>query len=201
MYWEKVLEEATRLIERGWTICGITPGTKDQQTSPTNDLTDVRRWLENDQNIGLGVCVYASGLVVFDIDTEDGLDWFNQRNGAAEHVGPMVRTLRGYHLYFQAPPDPPETGTIWFEDLYVGDLISCHWEYGDSYAVAPPSRFVTDAPLLSGAYWWQNFEAELPSLPAWLMEFHSPRKPPSYGPWDYPDEEEEEDYEYWEAYD
>jgi hypothetical protein len=98
-------------------------------------------WSHYGENANVGIVAGPSGLVIVDIDGDEGMAKFGEVTGG-EFVTPfVVRTSRGWHLYFSAEAESalrPQAA----EGL---DLRA-----GNSFVVAPPSRHKD-----GGRYEWQ----------------------------------------------
>jgi hypothetical protein len=123
-----------------------------------NDLNKIDAiWeAEPDLNIGLPT---GYQFDVLDLDGQTGLDSFRNLlpTTGYRHEGPIVKTPRGTHLYFQ-----PTGWTVWS----TGREVGIDWRGRGGYVVAPPSINTE-----GDKYRWVNpLTDTIPQMPEWLHE-------------------------------
>jgi hypothetical protein len=112
-----------------------------QQAATANVEFVAGLWSRYGEEANVGIVAGPSGLVIVDIDGANGLDRFGEVAGGAFETPFIVKTGRGWHLYFSADAENslrPQAG----DGL---DLRAGH-----SFVVAPPSRHRD-----GGRYEWQ----------------------------------------------
>jgi replicative DNA helicase len=81
----------------------IVPWTPFQTRHPTEQ--EVCEWFEQNPAANIGIVTGRTGrisnLVVFDLDSENAVDYANARGGFSDT--PKVRTGKGYHIYMRHP--------------------------------------------------------------------------------------------------
>ena len=176
------LEAALSYAKRGWPIfpCKVNakrPLTPKGVHNATIDESRIRQWwaMWPQANIGLA-CGTASGLVVIDVDGEDGRQSLQK---LVDTHGPLPRTLasstgRGVHYIFRAGDDPIRTTT---SELGKGiDTRST-----SNYIIAPPSIHESGK-----QYAWQPGyspdDIEPADLPAWLRPADKRKQAPAPAP-------------------
>jgi protein-arginine kinase activator protein McsA len=106
-----MLEFAQKYLDAGFSIIPLAPNSKRpaletwaefQQRRPT--LDEVAQWWQNGSNYGIAVvCGKVSNLIVLDIDDETKFGVALKAIGEALPDTPIVRTRKGWHLYFRYP--------------------------------------------------------------------------------------------------
>lgn len=158
----ELLYAALRYAELGLRVFPVEPGgkvpvIKAWQIEATTDRDRIdwfwtrHQWRE--ANIGL----VAERFTVVDIDGKDGAESFKGLMPEGQpfaHAGPLVKTPKGYHLYYSPG---------WWENIRgAANHIDIRTK-GNGYVLAPPSRTV------SGEYRWVRPYAEpLPDPEEWL---------------------------------
>jgi len=142
--------EVHNALRRGWHLCPINPRAKrgisgyagrtsyHLTTHYARDIDaawlTVDAWFACQPGANIGVDLYASGLLVVDVDTKSGLDVLEP---LALEDCPVVRTARGWHLYFLRPAGMNKGGCLYDQaGDKVADVIGgleCH------YALLPGS--------------------------------------------------------------
>jgi len=153
-----LLEASLQYVGRGWAVfplhsvqdgrctcgrdCGKNAGkhprVKGGFKVATTDAGQIEAWWQQWPNANIGIATGAfSGLVVIDIDGASGLATLRvlvDRYGTLPRTA-IVKTARGWHLYFAMPKT---CATI---PCSTGDGLDVRGDGG--YAVAPPSLHVT----------------------------------------------------------
>jgi hypothetical protein len=120
---------------------------------PTHD--ELLVWFEDTEN-NIGIITGEShGPVVVDIDSKEGIQAFNSVTQNTKYETPLVKTGRGYHLYFSMHNSGAKTRP--------GFITDCDLKASGGYVVAPPSINGT-----GGAYTWlrRPDEYDLQPLPS-----------------------------------
>lgn len=141
-----------------------------QKRRPTRD--ELRTWFsEGDYNIGI-VTGKISGIVVVDLDSEEALKYVEDHNFPP---APMVKTGKGYHLYYKHPKDREVRNFQKRDDLPGIDIR------GDGGYVMAPSSIHPNGEV----YEWvfrqdlEDFEDDpLPKLPEILLVKKQSEKTP-----------------------
>ena len=136
---------------QNWTILGVglnkRPIGEWGPGSPNRyDYTNSERIYQLGNVPGIAVVTGPSGLVIIDLDNDAAIHAWAERFGTP--LTRIVKTPRGRHLYFQAPPGlhiPPGTEIMPGVDV----------RGAESYAILPPS-------ILHGPYTWANTNPILP---------------------------------------
>lgn len=152
---------------RGWPVFPLQP--RDKRPHPgshgckdaTTDAEAIREWWAEHPDDNIGIACGAPGPVVIDCDGDAGNLWL------AEHVcdlppGPRVRTGRGVHLYFAAPP-----GRRIKNRAHICPGLDARATGG--YVVAPPSVHPS-----GDVYCWTDDDLTLAALPADLLALLDP---------------------------
>jgi hypothetical protein len=123
----------------------------------------LQRWFEKDQRNVAILTGRISGVVVLDIDSEEGER--NAKNRGIPEDGPQVMTGKGRHIYFAYP----------FERLderhelknFAGTVQGVDFRGDGGYVVAPPSLHASRR-----EYRWvdNSFDKKLPPCPDWLFD-------------------------------
>ena len=136
----QVLAWAKYYVSLGWSVIPLWPGKKNpmlgksevlqyRERLPTSD--ELNTWFGNsDSNLGILTGVIR-GPVVVDLDSTDGLQAFKSLTQNRQHQTPLVKTGKGYHLYFQK-----SNGDINNRARFITD---CDIRATGGYVVAPPS--------------------------------------------------------------
>ena len=120
---ERLLDNALRLAERGFSVFPLAPSLKipakgftDWERKATTDPDQIRKWWEN-VGFNVGVACGPSGLLVVDCDVKpnEQIDarwsfarWLREHGLSASMETLIVTTPSGgNHLYFRAPQDQP----------------------------------------------------------------------------------------------
>jgi hypothetical protein len=143
---------------------GKHPRTRNGLKDATSDPDDVAYFWDKHPDANIGLVTGPSRLAVVDIDTDDA------RSVLEEHLpleklagGPVVRTARGWHLYF-ADPDARARPSVG-----IGTHKGIDLRAGDSYVVAPPSLHA------SGHVYEQIRNGDAPSLPREVRAYFEKR--------------------------
>ncbi len=134
-------------------------GQRDSSTDPRLIRAWWRQW--PDANIGLTT---GAVLDVCDIDTNDGLAAVLDILNVIRPAGPLVRSGRGWHLWFAASNLPSR----------VGLLPGVDWRGRGGYVVAPPSRHMSGRRYLFQQPWTNPV---LPACPQPLQRLVLPPAP------------------------
>lgn len=139
----RVLEAALGYASLGWKVLPLKKESKEPDGSlvpngvkdASSDETVIRQWWERNPKAGVGIATgLMSGIVVVDIDTQEE-DAISRYLPAMAEATPIVRTGRGYHIYFKAPSDLPKIPNI---VRVEGKPVDIKGDGG--YVVAPPTR-------------------------------------------------------------
>jgi energy-coupling factor transporter ATP-binding protein EcfA2 len=168
------LDIARQYLDAGFSIIPLAPNCKRpetkswvefQQRKPT--LDEIANWWRNESHYGVAiVCGRVSGIVVLDIDDPEKFGVALQAIGETLPDTPIVRTRKGWHLYFRYP---------------ANRIVRRHDRLGDwgaelrgdgHYVVAPPS-------VVEGhSYRWAKRngkrmalgEVPIAECPEWLLD-------------------------------
>ncbi len=131
------LISALTYLENGFSIIPLAKSSKTpcihswkkyQSQLPTTE--EVKQWFTDNPDANIGIVTgKVSNLVVIDLDSEKAIETFRQHNWFDE-CG-VVKTSRGYHLYFQYPDFEVRNA------VKIETDIDIRGEGG--YVVAPPS--------------------------------------------------------------
>ena len=145
--------------------CGRNAGKHPRVTGgfkvATTDARQIEVWWRKWPDTNIGIATGAvSGLVVIDIDGTDGLATLQSL--VAQH-GPLprtaiVKTARGWHLYFAKPASCPPI------PCSTGNGLDVRGDGG--YCVAPPSRHAS-----GHLYQWCEGASTLVEAPQWLQKW------------------------------
>ena len=124
-------------VSKGWHVIPLQPRSKKpalqegqvlqwRKQLPSHDVL-VGWFGETDNNIG----IITGNLAVVDIDSEDGIKVFKENVLDDTSQTPLVKTNRGYHLYF----NPIQQG-VGSRPKFLRD---CDLKASGGYVVAPPS--------------------------------------------------------------
>ena len=108
---QQCADMAQQYTNFGFSVIPLTRGTKQpalsswaefQTKRPT--LTEVQTWWDSGQQYGIAiVCGKVSGVVVLDIDDTDKFGVARNNIGETLPDTPIVRTRKGWHVYFKYP--------------------------------------------------------------------------------------------------
>lgn len=127
-------------VSMGWHVIPLNPGEKSpllgknqiqeyRKRVPTD--SELRAWFDGtESNIGI-ITGLKNKPVVVDIDSQAGVSNYQKFTDSAKYSVPVVKTPRGYHLYFNAQSVPPRTR--------IGFIEDCDLKSEGGYVVAPPS--------------------------------------------------------------
>ena len=163
--------------KQGCSSPGKHPRTEHGLKDGSNDARQIEQWFARWPNANLGILTgQASGLVVLDVDGEDGK--VSLQSLTAEN-GPLPKTLcvrtgrassdgrrKGCHYYFRAPA----VATIRNSTGKIAKGLDVRGEGG--YVVAPPSLHPSGL-----VYEWRAPEQALADLPTWLLAKLAEAKP------------------------
>ena len=137
---------------------GKHPRTKAGFKEATDDEAQIRRWWARwpEANIALAT---GSGLVVIDVDGEEGFREFQALVAANEALPPtlVAQTGRGHHLLFRTRPDSPEVRSSARGKVHV------RGEGG--YIILAPSNHIS-----GNNYKWIRKDP-IAGLPEWLRRW------------------------------
>lgn len=172
------LASALSFAERGWSVlplhtnangacsCGrddcSSPGkhpkTRNGLKDATTDIEQIKRWWPEDSSLpgNIGIAT-GNGLVVVDVDGDEGFEALGDDRVEDLKSAPCVRTGRGFHYYFKTEmPVKTKPGFVNKVDIKADG----------GYVVAPPSLHVSGK-----RYEWLNEpNGELPDVPSWVFE-------------------------------
>lgn len=162
----QMLEHAIKYHRMGVGVIPLWPGSKKpiisrwepyQRRRPTEQ--EIRAWWQRwpDANIGI-VTGMVSGLVVLDVDSEEGNESLKGRHMPATAA---VQTIKGYHYYWQHPGGSGLGN-------WVRKMPGCDLRADGGYVVAPPSVH----PSGERYEWMIEMESReaLAEAPLWLIE-------------------------------
>jgi hypothetical protein len=137
---------ALEYLECGWSVIPLRPNEKrplgkwtDAMNQPAT-ADQVRDWFRENPSINIGIVTGPiSGLLVLDIDSDHGgnesaRDLMQAIGGRPDTA--MVKTPRGYHMYFKWPAGHEVHNTAGA----LGEGLDIRGWHG--YVVAPPSHVV-----------------------------------------------------------
>lgn len=213
---DKKLMLALEYVAAGWAVVPLNPGQKwlaaDLAERLSFDWLDenratadqVRRWLEIEPALNIGIRMAGSGLTVLDVDYPERLERCVSPSREIPNV-PRVKTSRGVHYYFAAH-DEDVCGQVWTasgSSGLAGDYLApkdVPWRAGErAYVVAPPS--IVDGVTYE---WLFGPDKPLVQVPTWIRELVvKPVEPSSWylDEQDYYDAEEELIDSMWDEYD
>jgi len=134
------------------------PRTKGGFKDATDDETTIRRWWTTWPHANIALAT-GSGIVVFDIDGQEGKDEFKALV-AAHGASPATlasQTGRGAHLFYHARPDSPEV-----RSSAVGKV---HVRGEGGYVILPPSNHIS-----GNEYKWLA-KNPIAVLPEWMRKW------------------------------
>src|SRR5216684_3995334 len=134
------------------------PRTKGGFKDATDDETTIRRWWTTWPHANIALAT-GSGIVVFDIDGQEGKDEFKALV-AAHGASPATlasQTGRGVHLFYHARPDSPEV-----RSSAVGKV---HVRGEGGYVILPPSNHIS-----GNKYKWLA-KNPIAVLPEWMRKW------------------------------
>lgn len=166
-------EHALDLAALGLAVFALAPKSKAPRKDSrgfydaTKDENTIREAWKKEPYSNIGIATgQPSGIIVLDCDSEDAFDEAAQRGLPTTWI---VKTKRGYQVYFKRP-DWPKVPTIAQDkpngDAFMG-LPDAEIKADGGYVVAPPSVH-PDGPV----YQWEVSpdEAELADPPPWLLD-------------------------------
>jgi hypothetical protein len=169
------LKFALDYLARGWSVIPLRPRDKKpalaswkeyQTRRPTEE--EVRSWWQRWPDANIGIATGAvSGIIVLDVDGEDGRRSLEEIAGGNIPRTPHTNTGKGRHYLFRHP------GGEWRN--FAGKLPGLDFRGDGGYIVAPPSVHPSGR-----RYEWElgPDEAELADPPAWLMELLTKKPDP-----------------------
>lgn len=167
---EGAVDEALDIARRGGKIFKMPRGLKHPvapgwQASATTDPQQIKSWFEDLEDIpNIGVATGQSDIVVLDIDGKLGEESFKVMKGTCFLPRTYtVRTRRGRHLYFRAPPDCHIRSTV--GALGVGLDVRAA-----GGLVVGPGSFVFEDEKAPGAIYRIVCAADIADLPGFLLE-------------------------------
>ena len=163
-------------LARGWSCVPLIPGTKKaavkwekyQKRLPTQEEVD--EWTragsthDNLDQVAI-VTGKISGLIVLDIDGDEGWNWLTQHKVGLQQDTPIVCTnepLRKYHYYFKHPG--------WTVTNRVRFVPGCDIRGDGGYVAAPPTRHI-DGHVYEWIFNCAPHQQELQPCPEWLLPF------------------------------
>ena len=161
-----MVDAALRYAAHGWPVfpcesLGKHPRTRNGLHDATTDREQIERWWRADGNANVAVRTGSvSGLVVLDVDGEEGLDSLRELERAQARLPrtPSVVTPRGgQHFYFGHPGCEIRNSAG-----ALGPGLDVRGDGG--YVLAPPSIGAT------GRRYEPDERCSLAALPAWLLE-------------------------------
>ena len=136
-----LLEAALAYVAQGWHVFPLSPGTKipprgsKGHLAATRDVQLIQQWWGSSPDFNIGIATgEISGITVLDVDGKEGMASSKTITGIPKTR--MVKTPKGYHLYFQYNPGF-HTGAGFMEGLDVRNGTIGGQDGG--YVVAPPS--------------------------------------------------------------
>ena len=165
------LTAALTYISRGWAVFPVKPGSKIPDTKngvldASKDAGQIHRWFATHPERNVAIATGRSGLVVIDLDGQEGEASWRARLGAHGPVPTTPEALTpsgGRHLLFSDDGQPVKPRTDVFGKGSAVDVRS-----GESYIVVAPSVF--DGKRYKWAKGKTGGDIKAPSLPAWLRD-------------------------------
>jgi hypothetical protein len=168
---------ALRYALRGWHVFPVLPRRKTPPLTrrgfhdASRDPGLVNAWWQERPDANVGIATGASGLVVVDVDGEEGaVAWEElcERHGGLPETL-VARTAKGWHYYLKGS-GRSSTGRLapGIDTRGVG-----------GYTLAPPSLVAWTGG--SHIYRWRDPEAELLPAPGWVAEAPKPPPPAAVG--------------------
>lgn len=180
-------ETAIKYAERGWYIFPLMfkskkpfHGSKGLHEASNNPKLAEKIWGKLAKaNIGLRTGA-ESGIVVLDIDRQSAYQFLESRGFEIPETL-TARTYKGKQYYFKHPGFPMANGAnMGAEDKRDKDKATGIDFRGDGgYVVAPPSLHPdgeNTSTGFSGAYEFEDPDAEIADCPKWLIDFHEEDK-------------------------
>jgi hypothetical protein len=105
---QSLLDYAMKYHKRGWNVIPIIPARKTPPRGfewiqyQTERVTEdqLREWFGNDKHDMAAITgPISEGRTVVDFDSEEGYQWWKDRNSNLAKELPTVKTGRGYHVY------------------------------------------------------------------------------------------------------
>jgi len=161
----ELLAAALGYAARGWAVfpCaerGKVPITSRGCLEATTDRAQVERWWSRTPGANVGIaCGRASGIVVVDLDGEDGIaTWGRLIEQGSPRTAVAQTGSGGWHVFYALPPGERARNTA----RRLGPGIDTRGDGG--YVVAAPSVHPS-----GGRYAWRR-DIPLAAAPAWLLE-------------------------------
>ncbi|MBS3813018.1 bifunctional DNA primase/polymerase [Candidatus Bipolaricaulota bacterium] len=123
----------------------------------------IHKWWNWWPNAGVGIVTgKVSGLLVLDVDTDEGWEYVREEKRIGSEPTPVVRTGSGHHIYYKHPDEQVKNEVRLGEEKYGLDIRA---EGG--FVVAPPSVHNNGK-----RYRWINniSNNDLQDPPNWLLE-------------------------------
>ncbi|MCE5237147.1 phage/plasmid primase, P4 family [bacterium] len=164
------VETALAYAARGWPVFPLRPRAKRPQnehgvTEATTDPAQIRAWWGKWSLANVGIaCGPTSGLLVLDVDDEEGRSSLAGKPMPATLAVETGRPGGGTHFYFAHPPFPVRNDS---RGEAVGPGL--HVKAAGGYVVAAGSIHPTGAEY-SWAYGCSPDEVALAECPQWLLE-------------------------------
>jgi hypothetical protein len=169
-----ILDLARQYAARGWRpfpveyggkrpAVGVKWGTATA-TMPT-DAT-LRLWFGRDP-VNIGIAAKGSNLVILDQDSADGMRRLCDAYGRPEPSTYRVRTSKGWHWYFEAPPDAPISNKPGYLADFGFDVrggAGADGQGDGGYVVGAGSMHESGAVYIA-----ENPDTEVAELPEWLL--------------------------------
>lgn len=168
---------AMQLGRAGYSIYPILPGTKRYtlhhwSVESSSNLKEIEDWWEDFPDDNIGINCGESGLLVVDLDSQAAYEHYRNlewHHAGTEfmlkyHPGPVIKTRRGWHLYFNQPGDLGNTASklgTGIDTRGIGGMVVGPGSVIDGYTYK----------LLHGNL------SDIPNLPAWLEYLLVPRQP------------------------
>lgn len=168
---------AESLADLGFYLFPVEPGGKTPlvrwSTMSVFSLAEVTAWWEEFPEDNIGINCGESGIIVVDLDSVVARDDFAQLWLEKEEADlrkarmPVIKTRRGWHLYFDQPLDGVRLGNT------ASKLAPGIDTRGKGGMVVAPGSVVSgfEYRVLTGDL------GKLPRLPEWLQEMLTPKRP------------------------
>jgi len=130
----------------------------------------IRDWWEKWPDAGVGIVTGKfSGLLVLDVDTDEGWKYVKETKRIGSEPTPIVKTGNGYHVYYRYPNQGIKNQVRIGKEKQGLDIRA---EGG--YVVAPPSLHYNEERYR----WMHDFSnCELQEVPDWLLQKISQTEP------------------------
>lgn len=169
------LQHALQYARRGWSVIPLRAKDKKPALASWKEYQsrrasedEIREWWTRWPDANIGIATGAvSGIIVLDVDGEDGRRSLEEIAGGNIPRTPHTNTGKGRHYLFRHP------GGEWRN--FAGKLPGLDFRGDGGYIVAPPSVHPSGR-----RYEWElgPDEAELADPPAWLMELLTKKPDP-----------------------